>query len=820
MNDRIIAGKYALTGEIARGGMGVIHRADHVALKRTVAIKILHPQFGGDPALQRRFQREARAMARLDHDNIIRVFDVGEEEGSSYLVMEYFPGQDLRQFVREHGAFSVSETLEIALRVAQALAYAHAHGIVHRDIKPGNIMIDADRRVKIADFGIAVATDEASLTTAGEVMGTPEYMSPEQARGQAVDARSDLYSTGVVICHMLTGKTPFSGLSGMAIIGRLVTEQGGLEAELPEGTPPGLVEIVRTLLRYDPAERIQTAVELAERLQALRQESAPAPSSADDTLPPRAEPLGFELLSPSAEPPKEPPRPKRGRRFSPWLALGAVVSAALLVALYWYFSPAASQRLAEQRVRAVEERTAEVSRLRSEANIAAAPRLSPDLWAAAVAKEAASWEAFEKGKQLMAHGAYPDAVEALGGAEGLFGEAAGAFREARTRAEARGGDELSKLQEAAQRQLDAARHLTTQVAEAQRQAEAKDAKQHAAGLRQEAQAQADKAAEAVRAGERWLAESHWKDAKDSLDQAVSLLTAAREGFRSAQELAERKAIAPPAPGPGKPETVAYAEGWVARGTDEPDLNKRIIYYTKALEYEPKFYPAYFNRGFAYFQTGQYQQALADYDAALRLQPDAAEVYVDRGNVHLQLRDYASALKDYDQALQRSRGRELGDPEFAATLRINRGNAYFYLGQYAQALDEYGKAVALQPNQAEAWADRARAYRSLGENERARDDYAKALELDPNNAAVHNNLAWLLIDSGLDRDQGVALAERALKLQPSNGTILDTLGWGYYKQGNYPRAVETLMRAREADPANEEFAAHLRQASQALNTSRQ
>lgn len=204
--------------------MGIVYKAVHKSLNRTVALKVLHAQYTGDTSFVKRFQREARAMARLDHENVIRVYDVSEDQNAQYIVMEFFPGKDLKQVILEKGPLSLEQALSVALQMAEALAYAHAQGIVHRDIKPSNVMVDSRGKVKLADFGIAAATDEISVTATGQIIGTPEYMSPEQARGEAMDGRSDLYSLGIVLYEMLTGTTPFERLSRMSIIAKLIYE--------------------------------------------------------------------------------------------------------------------------------------------------------------------------------------------------------------------------------------------------------------------------------------------------------------------------------------------------------------------------------------------------------------------------------------------------------------------------------------------------------------------------------------------------------------------------------------------------------------------
>jgi hypothetical protein len=271
MENLVFSDKYAVEHEIARGGMGVVYKAVHTALNRVVALKVLHSQYSGDPSFVQRFLREARAMARLDHNNIIRVFDVAEDAGHHYIVMEYFPAIDLKRVILDQSRPALPEVLSIARQIAQGLAYAHSHGIVHRDIKPGNVMVDERGHVKIADFGIAAAADEISVTATGQVLGTPEYMAPEQARGEELDGRCDLYSLGMVLYELLTGRTPFPAVSKMAIVGKLLYEEGEFELSFGAEVPDAVRELVAQLLRKNREDRVPDALTLIARLEALEQ---------------------------------------------------------------------------------------------------------------------------------------------------------------------------------------------------------------------------------------------------------------------------------------------------------------------------------------------------------------------------------------------------------------------------------------------------------------------------------------------------------------------------------------------------------------------
>ena len=288
MPEQILAGKYVVQNEIARGGMGVIYKALDRTLNRIVAIKMVHAHLSGDSSFVQRFLREARAMARLQHDNIVTIYAVEEDRGTPLLVMEYFQGRNLRELTKNRPRLPLRDIVRITEQLANALAFAHAHGIIHRDIKPANVMVDARGKAKLTDFGIAAALDEASITSAGQVIGTPEYMSPEQACGTKLDGRSDLYSVGILLYEMLTGTTPYVEDSKTSILGKLAFDKKELTLAFPPDVPSLLQGVVRDLLRRQPEERIPDADTLAtqlhEILYTLPQTPIPAQEESEPTM--------------------------------------------------------------------------------------------------------------------------------------------------------------------------------------------------------------------------------------------------------------------------------------------------------------------------------------------------------------------------------------------------------------------------------------------------------------------------------------------------------------------------------------------------------
>jgi len=266
MVGKILAERYELIEKIAEGGMARVYRGRDLLLKRTVAVKILKDQMTGDAAFIRRFEREAQSAAALSHPHIVNIYDVGEEDGTYYMVMEYVDGKNLKEYIREKGPLPVSEAVQITRQIADALQQAHAAGVVHRDIKPQNILFSHDGKVKVTDFGIAIAGDGVTVTVGDEIIGSVQYISPEQARGGLAGKQSDLYSLGVVLYEMVTGKVPFTGESPVAVAMKHIQEQIIPPRRLVEKIPESLEQIILKAVEKDSADRYNSASELLEDL--------------------------------------------------------------------------------------------------------------------------------------------------------------------------------------------------------------------------------------------------------------------------------------------------------------------------------------------------------------------------------------------------------------------------------------------------------------------------------------------------------------------------------------------------------------------------
>ena len=264
-----LGGRYKLTDRIAIGGMGEVWKARDQVLGRLVAIKILKEEYTGNEGFLTRFRVEARHTALLNHPGIAGVFDYGEEDGSAYLVMELVPGPPLSTIIERDRKLDVDRTLSLIAQTARALAAAHEHGLVHRDVKPGNILVTPSGKVKITDFGIARLADQVPLTATGQVMGTAQYLAPEQATGQTATGSSDIYALGVIGYELLAGRRPFTGESQIAIA---LAQVNDTPPPLPESIPAPVRQLIMSMLAKDPADRPKNANALADAAEALRVE--------------------------------------------------------------------------------------------------------------------------------------------------------------------------------------------------------------------------------------------------------------------------------------------------------------------------------------------------------------------------------------------------------------------------------------------------------------------------------------------------------------------------------------------------------------------
>ncbi|HEX3254644.1 MAG TPA: Stk1 family PASTA domain-containing Ser/Thr kinase [Gaiellaceae bacterium] len=365
-------GRYRIVRKLGAGGMANVYLAEDEDLGRRVAIKILNDRYANDDLFIERFRREAKSAAALSHPNIVSVYDRGEAEGTYYIAMEVIEGRSLKELIMTRGPLPIAQALAYSHEMLEALRFAHRHGIIHRDIKPHNILIG--ERLKVTDFGIARA-GASQMTEAGSIMGTAQYLSPEQARGAPVTASSDLYSVGIVLYEMLTGKVPFSGDSAIEIAMKHLNDAPKPPSKIRPEIPEELDQVVLRALAKNPEDRYQTAEEFSEDLHRVEAGLPLAPETADAatalltgvTVPLAGQGGSTEVLGatavtrPQGAPPQAPRRPppygpgyyeeppRRRRRWGPWL-LVALLLAAAGVAGWYVFSQIQDQLAANEPV--------------------------------------------------------------------------------------------------------------------------------------------------------------------------------------------------------------------------------------------------------------------------------------------------------------------------------------------------------------------------------------------------------------------------------------------------------------------------------------
>jgi eukaryotic-like serine/threonine-protein kinase len=316
----LFAGRYELLRSLGGGGMSEVYLARDRLLGREVAVKVIRPELAADERSVARFRREARAAAALSHPGIVAIHDVGVHGDAPFIVMERVEGRTLTEVLREEGRLSPDRVAEIGAEVARALAAAHAAGIVHRDVKPGNVMIAADGRARVLDFGIAHATRWTPLTEAKVVHGTAEYMAPEQIRGEGADPRSDVYALGAVLYELLAGHPPFHDETPLAIAYRHLEDTPPPIASLRSDVPPGLAAVIARALAKDRGHRYRSADEMAVELEGVR-EGKPASTV---RMPPGADTRVLRDREPAA-------RPRRG--IARWLVGGTAAAIVLVTAI-------------------------------------------------------------------------------------------------------------------------------------------------------------------------------------------------------------------------------------------------------------------------------------------------------------------------------------------------------------------------------------------------------------------------------------------------------------------------------------------------------
>lgn len=329
---KILSNRYEIIEKIGSGGMAIVYKAKDLLLNRIVTIKVLREQFTADEEFVRRFRREAQSAASLSHTNIVSIYDVGKDGDTEYIVMEYIEGQNLKDIIRNYAPLSTEQTIDLGMQIAEAIRHAHEHHIIHRDIKPHNILVTEDGRIKVTDFGIARAVSAATMTHTGDIVGSVHYLSPEQAKGVQTNEQSDVYSLGIILYELLTGKVPYDGETPISIALKHLQEQAVPPSKLNPRVSPALENLVMRTIAKHPEQRYATAKDLLQDLHKVQAGLPVAKVEGEDqdlesTRIHRSLSTGVNsaLASDDKEGGRKKTNGKKPRKRWPWVALAVFV---------------------------------------------------------------------------------------------------------------------------------------------------------------------------------------------------------------------------------------------------------------------------------------------------------------------------------------------------------------------------------------------------------------------------------------------------------------------------------------------------------------
>jgi urea transport system substrate-binding protein len=682
-------GNYRVLRVLGSGGMGFVLRAEDMDLERPVALKVMRPDIARDPAARQRFLREARAAAALKHDHVVTIYQVGQEKEVPFLAMELLEGESLEARLVREGKLPVADVLRIGREIAAGLAAAHEHRLIHRDIKPANIWLEAGTgRVKILDFGLARAAGSRSdLTQTGNVVGTPEFMSPEQARGVDVDARSDLFSLGSVLYALCTGVKPFQGHSAMAVLTALAVDTPPSVRDRNPDVPPALAELVERLLAKDPAQRPASAVEVEHALAAIVA-GAPAASGIRPLLPTRA-------VAACPTPARAQPTPSLPRRRRLVLGVaGGVLGLALVAAVVF--------RLTRP-----------------------SPRPEP-------AKKSADVLRVITLLPFTDAAADPDTQYLRDGIPGALEKKLSEIEQLTVRPYSGGtkkpGDELD-LRELGRR-LDVQAVLTGRV--------------HQSRDRLSVQV------ELVNVRDNrviWVEQYDRRPADlQDIETSIAQRICARLGISLSGEEESRLTRRDTAD-PEAHRLYLQGRSYMLRSTLE-GMKQSLAYFKQAIARDPKYALAYAGLADAYgYYAGDwlpYEEALPHQKSAARkameLDDDLAEAHLAMGNVYMgQDYDWPAAEREFQRAIERRPRLDLAHDAYAQLLAFQ--------GRFAESLAQQQEALDINPRSASLLADMSYLYYVQRRYDEALEQARKALEIEPDFVVAHDYLAAALQQKG-------------------------------------------------------------------------
>ena len=808
----LLGSRYRILRILGEGGMGAVYQACDQELDRLIALKVIRPELAGNPSILQRFKQELILARNVTHRNVVRIFDLGEAEGIKFITMEYVDGEDLRAVLKRAGKFPPSDAVHIIEQVCRALETAHAEGVIHRDLKPQNIMRDAQDRIVVMDFGLARSLDTAGLTQTGALVGTLEYMSPEQALGTELDQRSDLFSLGLIFFELLTGKMPYQADTALASLMKRTQEPAAAVSSVDSSVPKALSNIVSRCLERDPKMRYPSARAIVQQLEAWQANAAIAPSH---------DLAGMQNRS-SRTVQISVPMPSRGG----WLVGGVVA----LVLLLFLAVPATRDLIFPGQARI--ESTGGIPDPSRGKYLAVLPfRILGDQkaleYVAEGVAEALSAKLFQLREVHLASSAATEKfvkpneplekiAHTLGVNLLLQGTVQGSRDKLRitmdlqnvSRGERVWSQELSgvaedliTLEDQAYSSLVRALELKPTHEEQARlathpteNATAYDLYLQGRTLLHEKNG-SENAQSAIRFFDSALNHDEnfplaytgmadaslrmYKDTKDGM-WAEKALLAAQQAERLNPSLAE----------------VHLSLGSVYSVTGKSA--QAIEELKRALVLAPNSDEAYRRLGDAYKASGRKPEALAAYQSAVSANPYYWYNHNNLGSAYLHFGDADRALAEYRRVTEMS-------PE-NATGYANIGATYFREGKWAQAIPFFEKALAIQPD-ADIYSNLGTAYFFLGRNDQAVKMFERAVALSPKNEQLMGNLgdayraAGRGSQAGASYQKAIALAYAQLQVNPRDAATMGDLALYYAKKGDAEQAQQYIRQARAIDASD-------------------
>jgi eukaryotic-like serine/threonine-protein kinase len=800
--------RYEIMGVLGQGGMGAVYKARDRELDRLIALKVIRPELATDPAILARFKQELILSRNITHKNVVRIYDLGEAEGIRFISMEFVDGEDLRTILRRQGKFAPKEAITVVEQVCRALDTAHSEGVIHRDLKPQNIMRDKHGRIVVMDFGLARSLGDTGMTQTGAIVGTMEYMSPEQALGSTLDQRSDIFSVGLIFYELLSGKAPYEADTAIASLMKRTREEARSVSDVEVSVPKSLSAIVSRCLEREPANRYHSAVELLQQLTSWEAN----PNISADTL---SKMISHPIV--------------RESRFSldlPGKSWMWIAGAVLVIALATF----AGRTLLSHTAATSGEVVEGIPSLKQGKYVAILPlkKVGDEKALGYVAdgiEEALATKLFQL-QEL--HLASSDAVDKVVGKDlplsklarelgvnlvlqGTVQGNSDKFRVTLGLDNAATGKRLwsSEFQGAAGDVLTLEDQIYGSVATALA-LKPTDEEQARVGAHPTENV---KAYDLYLQGRNTLRNGHsqneYRQAVGLFEQAIdkdASFALAYTGLAdsSIRMYAETKESI----WAQKATLAAQRAEQLSNNLPEVHLSLGSVYATtgkntqavselkRALELAPNSDEAYRNLGDAYHRSGQSDDAIASFQKAVAANPYNWSNHIALGNAYFELGDNAKALPEYQKVIEIAADSPMGYEGIASV--------YLREGKWSEAIPEYQKALALAPD-ATTYSNLGTAYFWLKNYDQSTKMYEKAVEMTPNNEEFLGNLGDAYRWSGHSEQastayaKAISLAFQELQVNPRSATIMGDLGLLYAKKGDATNATQYTNQARAISP---------------------